>query len=545
MRMEKKILYILITVLLFMFAFTITSNAASVTFSASATSVTVGTKVTINLKGTAAAWDLYIEGDGIEQKALVGYSQSTENESFSDSVSFTPTKAGTYTINLTGKIVDETETEGNAVNKTVTITVKEKSTSSGSSSSGGNSSSGESSSSGGSSSGSTTTKTPTFTSANRTVYTTQTANLRSSWSTSSSATTVPAGTALTLTGTSSETINGYVWYRVTYNGATRYIANYLVSNTKPQETKETEKSDNNDLASLTIEGITLEPSFSKDVTEYTVQLAEEVTELTIDAQAESGEAEVEIDGNKDLQDGENTITITVTAEDGTTKEYTIKAIKGESANVVDNSVLKLSNLEISRVDFAGIFNPDTHSYELNLNISVKNLNITATPNQEDATVEIIGNENFVEGENMVTILVTSADGSQTATYQIKVIMPSEAIENKDNIQFYLICGGIVLATIIVIIIVVVIFRKRKNSATYEEEEIDNPYTSPLTQTNNEEENTKQTKKRQKEEIESQQEAEVEKTKKEKKPKKEATLDEFLDTSELDEKPKRPRGRHSR
>ncbi len=546
MRMEKKILYILITVLLFMFAFTITSNAASVTFSASATSVTVGTKVTINLKGTAAAWDLYIEGDGIEQKALVGYSQSTENESFSDSVSFTPTKAGTYTINLTGKIVDETETEGNAVNKTVTITVKEKSTSSGSSSSGGNSSSGGSSSSGSnSSSGSTTTKTPTFKSADRTVYTTQTANLRSSWSTSSSATTVPAGTALTLTGTSSETINGYVWYRVTYNGATRYIANYLVSNTKPQETKETEKSDNNDLASLTIEGITLEPSFSKDVTEYTVQLAEEVTELTIDAQAESGEAEVEIDGNKDLQDGENTITITVTAEDGTTKEYTIKAIKGESANVVDNSVLKLSNLEISRVDFAGIFNPDTHSYELNLNISVKNLNITATPNQEDATVEIIGNENFVEGENMVTILVTSADGSQTATYQIKVIMPSEAIENKDNIQFYLICGGIVLATIIVIIIVVVIFRKRKNSATYEEEEIDNPYTSPLTQTNNEEENTKQTKKRQKEEIESQQEAEVEKTKKEKKPKKEATLDEFLDTSELDEKPKRPRGRHSR
>ena len=145
----------------------------------------------------------------------------------------------------------------------------------------------------------------------------------------------------------------------------------------------------------------------------------------------AGKAKVEIKGNEDLQDGENTITIIVTAENGSEKEYKIKVIKGNSTQAIDNSVLKLSNLEISGVDFAGIFNPDTHSYELNLNISVKNLNITATPNQEDAKVEIIGNENFVEGENMVTILVTSADGNQTTTYQIKVIMPSEAIENKE------------------------------------------------------------------------------------------------------------------
>ena len=247
----------------------------------------------------------------------------------------------------------------------------------------------------------------------------------------------------------------------------------------------------------------------------------------------AGKAKVEIKGNEDLQDGENTITIIVTAENGSEKEYKIKVIKGNSTQAIDNSVLKLSNLEISGVDFAGIFNPDTHSYELNLNISVKNLNITATPNQEDAKVEIIGNENFVEGENMVTILVTSADGNQTTTYQIKVIIPSEAIENKDNIQFYLICGGIVLAAIIVIIVVAVIFKKRKNNTIYadEEELEDNIYTLPLTKID-------------KEEVEPQ-EDKKEKSRKEKKSKKEVTLDEFLDTSELDKQPKRPRGRHSR
>ena len=40
----------------------------------------------------------------------------------------------------------------------------------------------------------------------------------------------------------------------------------------------------------------------------------------------AGKAKVEIKGNEDLQDGENTITIIVTAENGSEKEYKIKVI---------------------------------------------------------------------------------------------------------------------------------------------------------------------------------------------------------------------------
>ena len=537
----KMTILVIIILLLTAFMTSTMSLAATGSFSISKSSITVEKGDSTSFSITAANCEGKFSITSSDS-SIVRVSESSVWVTGSSTITLTAVKSGKATITITAEDVGDTDEQEVTGSKTITVTVKEKSTSSGSSSSGGSNSSSGSSSSGGNSSTTTSKpKNPTFKSADRTVYTTQTANLRSSWTTSSSATTVPAGTALTLTGTSSETINGYVWYRVKYNGATKYIANYLVSNTKPQETKETEESDNNDLSSLIIEGVTLEPNFSKDVTEYTVQLEDNITELKIDAQAESGKAEIKIEGNEDLKDGENTITITVTAEDGTNKKYTIKAIRGESANVVDNSILKLSNLEISGVDFAGIFNPDTHSYELNLNISVKNLNITATPNQEDATVEIIGNENFVEGENMVTILLTSADGSQTATYQIKVVMPSEAIENKDNIQFYLICGGIVLAAIIVIIVVIVIFKKRKNSATYEEE-IGDSYTSPLIQTNKEK-NAKQNE-TENEETELK-EDKKEKSRKEKKSKKEVTLDEFLDTSELDEQPKRPRGRHSK
>ena len=394
----KKTLSLLLMIITILFIFSLSNYvcAASSSMSTSTSSATVGDTITVTVKVNAAQWNLKLTANGTELDTWAETLNYSENLSKTFTVSYKPTKSGTVEFVLSGDYTDVDQTN-KEINITKSVTVKEKSTSGGGSSSGGSNSgnSGNSGNSSGNNNGSTTTQKPNFKSADRTVYTTGTTNLRSSWSTSSSATTVPAGTALTLTGTSSETINGYVWYRVKYNGATKYVASNLVTNTKPQEKKETEKSDNNDLASLEIEGVTLEPSFSKDVTEYTVQLKDDVTELNIDAQAESSKAKVKISGNEDLKDGENTITITVTAEDESTKEYTIKAIKGEgsSASPVDNSVLKLSNLEISGVDFAGIFNPDTHSYELNLNISVKNLKITATPNQEGATVEIIGNEN--------------------------------------------------------------------------------------------------------------------------------------------------------
>ncbi len=490
-----------------------TSYAASFNASISKTSATVGDtiKLTLTADNAAGMYNVSISGSAV---TLASGSSSEWIENQSLELELKASKAGTSNIVVTSATMADLDDSDNKINvtKTFTVTVKEKTTSS---SSGSNNSGTSSSGSSNSSSNTSTTKTPTFKSANKTVYTTGTVNLRSSWSTNSSATTVPKGTALTLTGTSSETINGYTWYRVSYNGTTKYVASSLVTSTKPAE----EESDINTLSSLGIEGIELTPSFEEDVTQYTAHLPEDVTKLEITAKATDSKATVDIEGNEELKDGDNTITITVTAEDGSTKEYTIHAVKGESEATIDNAILKLSNLEIAGVDFAGIFSPDTYSYELNLNISVKNLNITATPNQEDATIEIIGNENFVEGENMVTILVTSADGSKTATYQIKVVMPSEAIENKNDIQFYLICGGIVIAAVVVIIVIIVIVKRRNRS-------IENEFKDEA----NDENVMEEEKVSDKDNITSK--------------RKKATIDEFLDTSELEEKPKRSRGKHS-
>ncbi len=90
------------------------------------------------------------------------------------------------------------------------------------------------------------------------------------------------------------------------------------------------------LASLTISPGTLKPAFSADVTEYTAAVSSDVSSITVSAPAKDGGAKVAVSGNDDLQDGENTIICTVTAENGeTTKTYTIVVTKSDDAAASD------------------------------------------------------------------------------------------------------------------------------------------------------------------------------------------------------------------
>ncbi len=88
---------------------------------------------------------------------------------------------------------------------------------------------------------------------------------------------------------------------------------------------------NNNLKSLTIEGYNI--VFSKDVPSYTVTIKDE-TKLNITALAEGEKAIVNIVGNENLKNG-SVITVSVTAEDGTKKDYTIKVSKKEEAKPVE------------------------------------------------------------------------------------------------------------------------------------------------------------------------------------------------------------------
>lgn len=464
MKLKRKIELILGIILLLIMIFSVRVEAASASISASNTSVEVGTTVTINVNVTAASYNLYVEGDGISRTSFVDFSQDAVNENFTESVSFTPETAGTYTINLTGTVVDETQTEGDSVNKSVTITVKEKETSSGGGSDSG-SGSNQGSSSGSSGSGSSSSSTPSFTEVNETVYATGSVNVRQSWSTSSSVVgSLSEGQSVTRTGKGS---NG--WSRVTFNGSTAYVSSQYLTTEKPED-----KSKNSALKELTLLQGTLTPEFSKDITEYTVQVGTDVTELQLDAIPEDEKAKVKVDGNTDLKDGENKVTITVTAEDESTTVYTLTVNKTDETKDVGPV---LSKLEISGATLSPTFSPEVYSYSVNVPIGTTSLDITAEAEDEETTVEITGNTDLKEGENLVTIMVTKGEGEeqQVTTYQITVNVGDLLATSGENSSsssgpniLVIICG--IAAAIIVISIITLIVINRRNKMYYDDDE---------------------------------------------------------------------------
>ena len=94
---------------------------------------------------------------------------------------------------------------------------------------------------------------------------------------------------------------------------------------KPEEKKQEEKklSSNANLASLSISQGTLSPKFSASKTQYTVNLNGDVASIKLNATAADSKAMVYGTGTKSLKPGKNTISVSVAAEDGSTKEYTI------------------------------------------------------------------------------------------------------------------------------------------------------------------------------------------------------------------------------
>ena len=113
------------------------------------------------------------------------------------------------------------------------------------------------------------------------------------------------------------------------------------SNEKPTEViKEQEKSNNNYLKSLEIVDYNI--NFNKDVNEYSLDVDNATDIVLINAFLEDEKAMVEGVGPKELEVGLNTYKISVTAENGEVREYTIiitRAEKQEENQEVSNDLI--------------------------------------------------------------------------------------------------------------------------------------------------------------------------------------------------------------
>lgn len=256
------------------------------------------------------------------------------------------------------------------------------------------------------------------------------------------------------------------------NQATNTSTNNAQRNTE-QETANISQNVNLKELHLNVEGIS--PSFNKDILEYYLVVSNFINDIEVDAMAEEASSKVQVTGNHNLQMGSNKIEVTVTSGDGrTSKSYVINVSK-----LADEKLGNcfLGNLAIENISIVPEFSSEVFCYSAEVGSNVKKINILAVPQNENAKVEIIGNDNLQFGENNVEIIVTAEDDITVKKYNILVHKKTQEEENeKNNIdilnqtdkdlrkhenKFYWLIFLVIILFIVIGIISFLLWKKRK------------------------------------------------------------------------------------
>jgi hypothetical protein len=173
---------------------------------------------------------------------------------------------------------------------------------------------------------------------------------------------------------------------------------------------EPQKSSDSSLKSLSVSGYRLSPSFKSGTTDYSMTVGNGVTGLAVTAVPNDPKATYEITGNRDWSVGKNTITIKVTAEDGSTTTYKVNVTR-------ENAKTKSSDKNVDfKIRSSHTIDPEfsnsKNEYNVTVPYEVKNLDLSVIPYDKNTTVKIDGTEGLsTEKTNKVTIKVTAEDGS--------------------------------------------------------------------------------------------------------------------------------------
>ncbi len=158
------------------------------------------------------------------------------------------------------------------------------------------------------------------------------------------------------------------------------------------------KSANADLSALGVSRGTLTPAFSAAVKSYTVCVSNVVDSITVTAEKSDPKATISIDSAQPaaLTVGNNAITVTVTAEDGTANEYTVTVTRNPVISV--GAIFPGSTIRWP-MDIAGL---KAGASDTGTSVIISEVTSTATQ---------IGSFNKMVSDGIKYILLTAIDGS--------------------------------------------------------------------------------------------------------------------------------------
>lgn len=245
--------------------------------------------------------------------------------------------------------------------------------------------------------------------------------------------------------------------RVTDSSGVNTYQTVTVSVKEKTTTTTKSKSSNNYLKSISVNGNEI-TSFSKEKSKYEITVPYETESIVVNAETEDDLSEVTIDEPTNITDT-NEYTITVTAEDKTTKIYKVIVKKEEKKESDDTSIL---SIKIKGYNFN--YDGKSKTSYLTIKNNVKKLNIDVITNDDSATYKIKDNKNLEDG-SVITITVT-AENKDTTDYRI-IIRKKEV---KSNLPIF-IGIGVIIFLIIIIVVVASIVKKNKSNKNKDNKEI--------------------------------------------------------------------------
>lgn len=244
------------------------------------------------------------------------------------------------------------------------------------------------------------------------------------------------------------------------------------------------------LKSITVAGKT----YTNPSTDFTIKVGADVAGTDVSAQTSSGAAKVSGTGRKELSTGSNIVKLTVTAENGATKTYTIRINKAaDTSNTQPNKTdtpnnnpeptvepeptpaepeaLRLTYLMIEDAELSPEFNSEVFEYTVSVT-NLDKLDIVKVANSEDAIIEITGNDQLANGENVIIIKLTKdaevVEYKITATKTtVALTQPEEKSAEPEEEKSFLDKYGWMIGTaaaliLIIIIILIFILKSRKD-----------------------------------------------------------------------------------
>ncbi len=193
--------------------------------------------------------------------------------------------------------------------------------------------------------------------------------------------------------------------------ATSLTEEFTVENSAYQATVARPLGSNSNLASLSIGNATLSPAFDPSLTRYSVEVPYAVTHLDLQAAVADPTARLSVYNPPLEADRTTTITVTVTAENGSTKEYLILAKRGKDPNYVPGNNNNLHNIVVEEFRLSPVFDPDITNYLIWLPYEVDAVKIMGIAEDDYATITVEGGSNLKAGaDNEVKVTCTAENG---------------------------------------------------------------------------------------------------------------------------------------